>query len=159
MWMKWIVLVYVCTCHAKLIQSCPTLLPHGLQPTRLLCPWDSPGKNTGVGCRALLQGIVPARGSNPHYVWLLQPPGACISVVLLSYDCPRWGTPTHFEQIKFRGHKEKESWLWEENNLNLHFTIPADKIHLYSNLKEYIFQKYLLADHKAVMVMMPNQIG
>ena len=28
--------------------------PHGLQPTRLLCPWDSPGKNTGVGCHLLL---------------------------------------------------------------------------------------------------------
>ena len=29
--------------------------PHGLQPTRLLCPWDSPGKSTGVGCHCLLQ--------------------------------------------------------------------------------------------------------
>ena len=29
--------------------------PHGLQPTRLLCPWDFPGKNTGVGCHFLLQ--------------------------------------------------------------------------------------------------------
>ena len=29
--------------------------PHGLQPTRLLRPWDSPGKSTGVGCRCLLQ--------------------------------------------------------------------------------------------------------
>ena len=29
--------------------------PHGLQPTRLLRPWDSPGKNTGVGCHVLLQ--------------------------------------------------------------------------------------------------------
>ena len=31
--------------------------PHRQQPTRLLCPWDSPGKNTGVGCRFLLQCI------------------------------------------------------------------------------------------------------
>ena len=30
------------------------------------CPWDSPGKNTGVGCHALLQGIFPTRGSNLH---------------------------------------------------------------------------------------------
>ena len=37
---------------------------HGLQPTRLLCPWDSPGKNTGVGCHALLQGIFPTQRSN-----------------------------------------------------------------------------------------------
>ena len=34
----------------------PTLLqPHGLQATRLLCPWDFPGKSTGVGCHRLLQ--------------------------------------------------------------------------------------------------------
>ena len=35
------------------------LRPHGLQPTRLLCPWDSLGKNTGVGCHFLLQGTFP----------------------------------------------------------------------------------------------------
>ena len=29
--------------------------PHGLQPTRLLCPWDFPGKSTGVGCHCFLQ--------------------------------------------------------------------------------------------------------
>ena len=32
-----------------------SLRPHGLQPTRLLCPWDFPGKDTGVGCHFLLQ--------------------------------------------------------------------------------------------------------
>ena len=42
---------------AKLHQSCPTLRPHGLQPTRLPRPWDSPGKNTGVGCHFLLQCV------------------------------------------------------------------------------------------------------
>ena len=42
-----------------------SLWPRGLQPARLLCPWDSPGKNTGVGCHALLQGIFWAQGSNP----------------------------------------------------------------------------------------------
>ena len=47
------------------------------EPTRLLHPWDSPGKNTGVGCHSLLQGIFPTQGSNlgpPHcrqtfYIW------------------------------------------------------------------------------------------
>ena len=39
--------------------------PHGLRPTRLLCPWDSPGENTGVGCHAFLRGIFPTQGSNP----------------------------------------------------------------------------------------------
>jgi len=36
-----------------------------LKPTRLLCPWDSPGKHTEVGCHALLQGIFLTQGSNP----------------------------------------------------------------------------------------------
>ena len=40
------------------------LRPHGLQPTRLLCPWNSPGKNTGVGSNYLLQGIFPTQGLN-----------------------------------------------------------------------------------------------
>ena len=39
--------------------------PHGLLPTGLLCPWDFPGKNTGVGCHALLQGVFPTQGLNP----------------------------------------------------------------------------------------------
>ena len=42
-----------------------SLLPHGLQPTRFLCPWPSPGKNTGMGSHSLLQGIFPAQRSNP----------------------------------------------------------------------------------------------
>ena len=40
---------------AKSLQSCPTLQPQRRQPTRLPRPWDSPGKNTGVGCHFLLQ--------------------------------------------------------------------------------------------------------
>ena len=39
---------------------------HGLQSARLLCPWDSPGNNTGVSCYLLLQGIVLTQGSNSH---------------------------------------------------------------------------------------------
>ena len=42
-----------------------SLWSHGLQPARLLCPWDSPGKNAGVGSHSLLQGIFPTQGSNP----------------------------------------------------------------------------------------------
>ena len=49
-------------------KSCPTL---AIPPARLLCPWDSPGKNTGVGRRAILQGIFLTRGSNPHLLCLL----------------------------------------------------------------------------------------
>ena len=38
--------------------------PHGLKPTRLLCPWDSPGKNTRLCSHPLLQGIFPIQGSD-----------------------------------------------------------------------------------------------
>ena len=46
-------------------KSCPTLqILHELQPSRILCPWDFPGKNTGVGCHFLLQGIFRDQGLN-----------------------------------------------------------------------------------------------
>ena len=44
--------------------SCVWLWLHGLWLARLLCPWNSPGKNTRVGCHSLLQGIFPTQGSN-----------------------------------------------------------------------------------------------
>ena len=66
-----IILIYsiFTICHyeseSEVAQLCPTLRPHGLQPTRLLHPWNFLGKSTGVGCHFLLQGIFPIRGSNP----------------------------------------------------------------------------------------------
>ena len=41
-----------------------SLWPCGLLPTRLLCPWNFPVRNTRVGCPFLLQGILPTQGSN-----------------------------------------------------------------------------------------------
>ena len=53
-----------------LLFSCPvismSLQLHGLQHARLPCPWNFSGKNTGVGCSALLQGIFPTQRLNPH---------------------------------------------------------------------------------------------
>ena len=45
---------YCCCCQVTAVMS-DSVRPHRRQPTRLLCPWDSPGKNTGVGCHFLLQ--------------------------------------------------------------------------------------------------------
>ena len=42
-----------------------SLQPNGPKPARLLCPWNSPGQNIGVGSLSLLQGIFPTLGSNP----------------------------------------------------------------------------------------------
>ena len=58
--------VHVCTCVGSAASTVSaSLQTHGLQPARFLCPWASPGENTGVGCHALLQGIFPTHGSNP----------------------------------------------------------------------------------------------
>ena len=76
--------------HIKSLQSCPTLsdpMNHSLPGS---CPWDSLGKNTGVGCHMLLQGIFPTQGSNPHLLsllhWqegslLLAPPGKPLNIM------------------------------------------------------------------------------
>ena len=48
-----------------------SLLPHELWPTSLLCPWDSSGKNTGVGCHALLQRIFLTQGLKLHHRQIL----------------------------------------------------------------------------------------
>ena len=59
----------MCVCSHSVVSNC--LQSFGLQPTRLFCPWDSPGKNTGVGCHDLLQGIFLIQESNPCLLCLL----------------------------------------------------------------------------------------
>ena len=53
---------YVCVSHSVASNS---LQPHGLQLTSILCPWNSPGKNTAADCHSLLQGIFLIQESNP----------------------------------------------------------------------------------------------
>ena len=55
---------------AKSLQLCPTLC-EPMEPAKLLCPWDAPGKNTGLGSRFFLQGIFPTQGSQRHLLCLL----------------------------------------------------------------------------------------
>ena len=52
-------------CEVKLLSHVWLIQVYGLYPTRLLHPWDFPGKNTRVGCHFLLQGIFPTQGSDP----------------------------------------------------------------------------------------------
>ena len=49
-----------------------SLWPYGPWPTRLLCPWDSPGKNTGIDCHFLLQGIFPTWRLNLGFLYCRQ---------------------------------------------------------------------------------------
>ena len=60
----------LCVCVCSVIQSRLTLWPHGLQPTRLLWPWNLPGKHTWASCHFLLQGIFLTQGPN---LYLLHP--------------------------------------------------------------------------------------
>ena len=53
------------------VQSLSHMTPWRLQPKRLLCAWDIPGKNTGACCHFLLQGICLTQGSNPCLLCLL----------------------------------------------------------------------------------------
>ena len=54
--------VFVC---ASCSVTSNSFRPHGLQHARTLCPWDSPGKNTGMGCCALLHGSSQPRDWTP----------------------------------------------------------------------------------------------
>ena len=85
--------------------------------TRLLCPWDSPGRNTGVGCHFLLQRIFLTQGSNPdllHHREILycpSPQGSNISSVqfsclvvsdsLDSMNRSTPGLPVHHQLLEF----------------------------------------------------------
>ena len=115
-----------------------SLLPHGLQTGRLLCPWDSAGKNTGVGCHFLLQGIYPTQGSNPgllHYRQILYQ---------LSYK----GSPHRLKQYRFQtrtgfGMPAVEERELEEKpcrsvvlSLRLHFPFISSYCYFYKSQKE-----------------------
>ena len=65
-----------------------TLRPRGLQPAKLLCPWDFLGENTGVGCHSLLQGIFLTQGSNLDLQHCKQIP----------YHLSHQGSPTNLYQ-------------------------------------------------------------
>ena len=64
-----------------------SLQPHGLQPTRLLCPWNFPDKNTRVSCHFLLQEIFLTQGSNLSLSCLLH----CRRIF---YRLSNWGSPS-----------------------------------------------------------------
>ena len=79
------VCVCVCVCARSRLVMSDSLRPYGLW---LLCPWDSLGKNTGVGCHALLQGIFlmePASLTSPALV-------DGFFTTSAAWEAPVWGT-------------------------------------------------------------------
>ena len=69
----------VCVFNCSVVSD--SLQPQELRPARLPFPWDSPGKKTGVGSHALLQGI-STQGSNPHLLCLLHWQAGSLPLVL-----------------------------------------------------------------------------
>ena len=114
---------------------CLTLETHGLKPTRLLCQSDSPGKNTGVGCHFLLQGIFLTQESNPG--------------------------PLHCRQILY--HKIiiiiyiyiflKEIWTFDPNSSNFSSPSPAPVI-----LSLFSFSMSFFCFHVMQLVLNKNMI-
>ena len=90
--------VCVCVCpHARACtraQPCLILWPHGLQLASLLCPWDLPSRNTGVGCHFLSRGCSQPREDQTHI--------SCISCIgrLIIYHCTT-GKPRTVPQVHF----------------------------------------------------------
>ena len=115
-----------------------------------LCPRDSPGKHTGVDCHALLQGIFPTQGSNPHLLCLLHWQGFFTTSAT-------WEDPTGYYEFtlnlkrrrqSFPGHRGKKpmccrtrdekEFVWEERkSFTEHRIIPG------STLRVLLFNKLL----------------
>ena len=106
-----------------------SLWPHGLEPTGSLCPWDSLGKNTGVGCHFFLQGIFSTQGANLH---LLQV--SCISRKVLYHWATwevKWNKSNEERQISYGfthmwSIKWKNKWTKKLNKINSDTKIRSD---------------------------------
>ena len=124
-----------------------SLPPCVLWPARLLCPWDSSGKNTGVGCHALLQRIFLTQGSSPHILYLLHwhvgcfplvPPGKPIRVHI-SFQLVLLFSMDKYPDVKSLGHMVVLFLIfWGISDLF------ANTCHVVFKLFSFIFVSHLL---------------
>ena len=108
------------------------LRPHGLQSTRLLCPWDSPGKNAEVSSHALFQGIFFTQGSN---IGIPQ-----VSGLERTFNkwCPRnWSSTEKWSKNYFmpqaKQTKNQKRWVKDLNVKGRTSVFSAD------NIREYLY--------------------
>ena len=122
----WII-VFRCFSHIQLFAT-PWTVAH-----QLLCPWDYPGKNIGVGCHSLLQGIFLTQGSNLHLLGLLHwqegslPLAPAVSSIwkrkwsklFPSYHLGLQGDPTSpsWRRSVLGVHWKDWCWSWNSNTL------------------------------------------
>ena len=104
-------------CISRLVGS-DSLRPHGLY--RLLCPWDSPGKNTGVVCHAFLQGTFPTQG------WVSQPGSPTLQADSLPTK------PTSAHSVQFSSVAQSCLTLWDPMDCSkLPCPSPMAQTHVY----------------------------
>ena len=110
-------------------QSCPTLCdPMNCSQPGSLCPWDSPGKNTGVGGHALLQGIFLTQGSNLDLLQLLR----CRQIL---YHLSQEGSPRILEWVAMpssRGSTRPRDRTWVSRIAGRFSTLGATREALHS---------------------------
>ena len=110
-----------------------SLRPHGLQPARLLCPWDFPGKNTRVVCPFLLQETFPTQGFNPC-------PQRCKRIL---YQLSHQGSPKCLRQQEIT---RMQTDRYTQRSLSLEDTKhQADSTVLKFKSKHYTWTPYSLA--------------
>ena len=128
-----------------------SMQPHRRQPTRLPRPWDSPGKNTGVGCHLLLQGVVSTQGSNPGPLCLRHwqahsLPLCCLGrAVKQAYSKSNRKSSAYISQARPRTKKQKciiksllgeDDWsegrqiMWQKSSLVMLWTELCTLLHL-----------------------------
>ena len=131
-----------------------SLRPHGLKPTRLLCPWDFPGKSTRVACHFLLQGIFLTQGPNPGLPHCKQ----------TLYHLSHQGTPSQFSVFS-EYLAESGTWLnglWQESCLILPPTccVSQDKSSTLSSAEQWdcrtlwleIFERITSHEYKSLHI-------
>ena len=135
--------------------SQPLCDPMGCSNTRILCPWDSLGKNTGVGCHALLLGIFPTQEPNPYLLSFLHcqvgslplaPPGKLYVVLgtlfnLKSYPKVRYSFLYRWRKKKKKPQRKhelfsKKAALWQLSLRLLLQPLPR------SNLEKFLFKNF-----------------
>ena len=119
-----------------------SLLPYGLQSSRLLCPWDFPGQNTGAGCHFLLQGIFPTQKSNLHLLGLLRWQADSLPLAL-----PR--KPLNSLQIIVI-----QLGCHQVSGIDLVLLVPLDWKHLY-----FISSLIYLPEFKATLQLPPSPLS
>ena len=107
-----LLLLFFFFCATYLVVMSDSLWPYGLYTARLLCPWDSPGKNTGVDWNFLLQGIFPTQDGIriccvsyiasrflTHWAIMVNPSSFLLSYTMLSLVFKRASSSIQVTQI------------------------------------------------------------